>query len=226
MIATTLLGNIPTMKNWRERLERRMGEAGFSMKSLSAESGLGETYVRDLLKRDREPLLPHLRAIAGVLNVSVGWLLGETDDAAEPLPKGNGFVTIPEYDVRASAGGGFFIDDETRKANWPFARHYIEELNLTPTGLVVIEVQGDSMEPTLRSGDRVMIDTKDRNPAQPGIFCLWDSDRTVVKRLEKIPASDPVTLRLKSDNTLHDAYEVLAELVNIVGRVVWFARRM
>lgn len=203
-----------------------MKESGFTMKSLSAEAGLGDTYVRDLIKREREPLLPHITALASALNVSVGWLLGETENASEPLPANGGFVTVPEYDVRASAGGGFFIDEETRKANWPFARRYIEELNLRASGLVVIEVQGDSMEPTLRSGDRVMIDTNDRNPAQPGIFCLWDSDRTVVKRLEKIPASDPVTLRLKSDNPLHDAYEVAAELVNIIGRVVWYARRM
>lgn len=214
---------------FKKRLEDRMLECGFTMKSLSREAGLGETAVRDALKRHRSPSLETVEALARVLNVSVGWLAGEDPGTAGAVkePRDQRFLNIPEYDVRAGAGGGFFVDEETQKGVFPFARSYIEgELRLTAQGLVIIEVQGDSMEPTLRTGDRVMIDTKDRNPAQPGIFCLWDSDRTVVKRVEKVPASEPVTLRLKSDNPLHDTYEVLAELVHIVGRVVWFARRM
>jgi len=171
-------------------------------------------------KEDSRLNLPLLRRLAEILDCSISEIAGGESDRT------NGVVGIPEYDVRASAGGGFFVDEETRKTTWPFSRHYLQELRLSTSSLVIVEVQGDSMEPTLRSGDRVMIDTSDRNPAQPGIFCLWDSDRTVVKRVEKVPASDPVLLRLMSDNPMHSAYEVAAELVNVIGRLVWFARRM
>lgn len=136
-------------------------------------------------------------------------------------------VSIPEYDVRLSAGGGHLIDTENVKDVWQFSRRYlVDELRLSPSSLAVVEVEGDSMEPTLRSGDRVLVDHSDRNPAKPGIYAIFDSNATVVKRLEKIPASDPPKVVLISDNPHHSRYEVPAELVNVIGRVVWFARRL
>jgi len=82
------------------------------------------------------------------------------------------------------------------------------------------------MEPKLFSSDRILVDMSDRNPAQPGIYCIWDSDATVVKRIEKIPGTDPVMLKLISDNKAHNEYEVLAEETIIIGRVAWFARKI
>lgn len=135
-------------------------------------------------------------------------------------------VHVPEFDVRASAGDGFIIDRETVKERWPFARSYLRELRISVGDAVIIEVGGDSMEPTLRSYDRIMIDTGDRNPARPGVFVLWDDGETVVKRLEKVPGTDPVRYRVSSDNPNHGTHESHAELINIVGRVVWVARRL
>ncbi len=82
------------------------------------------------------------------------------------------------------------------------------------------------MEPTLRSGDRVLVNMSDKRVSQPGLFVLWDGDGTVVKRLELVPNSKPSKLQRISDNPLHGTYEVLADQTIIVGRVVWFARRM
>lgn len=136
-------------------------------------------------------------------------------------------IVVPEYDVRLSAGGGSLIEAENQSGVWQFSRRYlVEELRLAPANLAIVEVQGDSMEPTLRTGDRVLIDHSDRNPARPGVYAIWDSNATVVKRLERIPASDPPMVVLISDNKNHNAYTVPAELVNVIGRVVWFARRL
>lgn len=135
-------------------------------------------------------------------------------------------IAIPEYDVRASAGPGAIADVENIRDRWSFSRDYLSSIGVLGHELAVIEVIGDSMSDTLHSGDRILVDMSDRNPARPGVFVLWDSDATVVKRLEKIPASDPATLVLISDNPNHRTYEVPAEMVNVVGRVVWFARRL
>lgn len=137
-------------------------------------------------------------------------------------------VSVNEYDVRLSAGPGAIIEgDAVAVGTWQFSRRYIvDELRLSPTNLAVVEVQGDSMMPTLQSGDRVLVDHSDRNPAQPGVYAIWDSNATVVKRIEKIPASDPPKIVLISDNKSHHEYTVDAALVNVIGRVVWFARRL
>lgn len=136
-------------------------------------------------------------------------------------------VSVIEYDVRVSAGGGFHIDSETKKDVWKFSRRYLADEMRLPIGqMVVLEVVGDSMEPTLHSGDRVLVNMADKRVSQPGLFVLWDGDGTVVKRLEIVPDSDPPKLLRISDNPLHRVYEVLAEHTNIIGRVVWVARRM
>lgn len=184
---------------------------------------------------EREPDYEMLLKICDVLSVSPDYLLGfetaeqhlgNTADLPEDMTE-RVTVEIPEYDVRASMGDGFAVDRENIKDQWTFSRRYlVDELRLTLRNLVVIEVVGDSMEPTLRSGDRVLVDMGDRRISNPGIFVLWDGDGTVAKRLELVPNSKPQKLMRISDNPQHGRYEVLAEETVIIGRIVWFARRL
>lgn len=84
----------------------------------------------------------------------------------------------------------------------------------------IIRVQGDSMEPTLKSGDRVVIDTRFTKPSPPGVYAVFDGISVVVKRVELIPLTDPPRVKLISDNRSHSVYEVTAEEAHIIGRVV------
>ena len=133
---------------------------------------------------------------------------------------------VPEPDLRLSAGGGFVVGEENTKRKWNFDESYIRQLRLDDADLIVCEVSGDSMEPTLRSGDHVMVNRSDVKIGVPGVFAIWDSDALVVKRLEIIPGQEPAMIRLISDNLHHSKYDVLAEDTRIIGRVVWVARRL
>lgn len=215
-----------SLKTIQQRVRERLDATGVSMKAASKEIG-GETAVRDLLERDREPSASRLQKLAAVLGCSLAYLVGETDALSDDTVSATyDLISINEYDVRLSAGPGSLIDMEDVRGVWRFARSYIEdELRVSPASLAMVEVRGDSMEPTLRSGDRVMIDHSDRSAGHPGIYAIWDGDATVVKRLERVPYSDPAMVVLISDNKSHNAYTVPAEVVNIIGRVVWYARR-
>lgn len=218
-----------TFETIKRRVKERMNELDLNMKTISLRAGQGETYVRDMLKRDRAPSAEALKQIASVLQTTSGWLTGE-DGAQEIIASEEWtkqLITVAEYEVRLSAGPGALVESENQTGVWQFSRRYlVDELRLDPQGLAIVEVQGDSMEPTLKTGDRVLIDHTDRNPARPGVYAIWDSNATVVKRVERIPASDPAQLVLISDNKNHNQYTVHAELVNIIGRVVWFGRRL
>lgn len=139
-----------------------------------------------------------------------------------------GFSAVTEIDVRASAGPGAFHEGlEEAKGVWlfpdPVIRH---EFRARPEDLHVITVDGDSMEPLLSSGDRILIDTSQRVPVPPGIFVVWDGIGLVAKRVEHIPHSDPTKVVIRSINPEYQTYERDAEEINIVGRVVWAARRL
>ncbi|MCM5557583.1 S24 family peptidase [Pleomorphomonas sp. JP5] len=110
-----------------------MRQKGFNMKSLSLRAELGETYVRDILKRGREPGVEKMRALADVLGVRLNEIMSEPytvtrdsedrgfreADAPERVPfdeaSDNGWAEgwqarLPggsaEVDARAGAGDG------------------------------------------------------------------------------------------------------------------------
>lgn len=137
-------------------------------------------------------------------------------------------IEVPEYEVRLSAGAGFIVHDEEPVGAWPFARRYLlEELGLRAHDLAVVRVQGDSMTPTLQSGDRVLIDRGDIYAGAEGVFAVWNGAATVVKRVElEQPMRDPPRAVLISDNKAHNQYAVPLDELKVIGRVVWYARRL
>jgi len=147
-------------------------------------------------------------------------------DGSIPAAVQTGNISIPQFQFRAGMGGGGIISDERPKDHLSLPASYLEQMQLASADLISIEVEGDSMSPTLESGDRIMINRKDKNPATGGVFAIHDSDALVVKRVERIPATEPVRLKLISDNPNHGTYEVPADETNILGRVVWYARRI
>ena len=139
-----------------------------------------------------------------------------------------GFSAVTEIDVRASAGPGAFNEGfEETKETWLFPDNVIRhEFRARAEDLHIVTIDGDSMEPTLSSGDRIMIDTSQRVPVPPGIFVIWDGMGIVAKRVEHVPHSEPPKVIIKSLNPEYQTYERDAEEVNIVGRVIWAAKRL
>ena len=134
-----------------------------------------------------------------------------------------GQATVEDYEV----GDGYTVSAEVVRDIWSLPPDYVAgELRMTSKRARIIEVRGDSMEPTLLSGDRVMIDLGDRGLSQEGVFALWDGEGVAVKRLERVRPSDPPAIRIISDNHRHREVEITADEVNIIGRVVWVARKM
>lgn len=124
----------------------------------------------------------------------------------------------------AGMGGGGTGDGDHGQAL--ISRALIEdELRAKPSDLLMIEARGSSMEPDFQHGDQILIDRRDCNPVQPGAFALWDGDGYVVKMVERVPMK-PGFYRLFSSNAKFSAYEVEAEQVRIMGRPVWFGRRL
>lgn len=128
---------------------------------------------------------------------------------------------LPSY---AGMGGGGTGDGDREQALVP--RALVEdELRAKPTDLLLIEARGDSMMPDFMHGDQILIDKRDKNPVQPGAFALWDGDGYVVKLVERVPR-ERGRYRIFSANERFSAYEVEEDEITIMGRPVWFGRRL
>lgn len=150
-------------------------------------------------------------------------------------------TTIPELDLKAGAGGGglatllvrdnghgITITEEGRKeGGWDLPDHYLSELGIQPNKAHIMEVKGDSMYPTLQSGERIMVDTSDRRPSPPGLFVVVDEwGGVMVKRIHPIAGAEEPMLRVISDNENHPEEDWPWMNHTIVGRVIWAARPM
>ncbi|MCR9070745.1 MAG: peptidase S24 [Alphaproteobacteria bacterium] len=134
---------------------------------------------------------------------------------------------VPEVQIIASAGGGTLIDQERRGETWYFPTAWLHhELHADAETLRIISIDGDSMEPILESGDKILVDTARKAPSPPGIFVLFDGMGLVAKQLEPVPNTEPARVLIRSANPRYQDYERTVDEVSIVGRVVWFARRV
>ena len=128
---------------------------------------------------------------------------------------------LPSY---AGMGGGGSGEGDQEVAMLP--RALIEdELRGKPTDFELIDVRGDSMMPDFQHGDQILIDRRDRDPIQPGPFALYDGDGYVVKLVERVPQKRG-WYRVFSANERYSEYEVEETETTILGRPVWFARRL
>lgn len=130
-------------------------------------------------------------------------------------------AVLPSF---AGAGGGGTGDGDTEYGLVP-RRLIVDELRAKPSDLLLIEVRGDSMMPDFHHGDQILIDRRDRNPVQPGPFALFDGDAYVIKLVERIPQRKG-WYRVFSANGRYSPYEIEESEHTIMGRPVWFGRRL
>jgi phage repressor protein C with HTH and peptisase S24 domain len=234
----------------RLRVLELIEHTGTDLKKASLACGKNAAYVHQFIYRGTPKILPEdvRKSLADHLRVADHELRhlsvpqrkpashgqGKHDDQAvaedrkAPRRSAVGFSPVTEIDVRASAGSGALNEGlEEAKATWLFPEAVIRhELRARAEDLHIITVDGDSMEPLLSSGDRIMVDTSQRVPVPPGIFVIWDGMGVVAKRVEHTPHSEPAKVIIKSLNPEYQTYERDAEEVNIVGRVIWAAKRL
>lgn len=156
-----------------------------------------------------------------------GVKLQEGVHSAESLGAPEGFVLVPRYDVAASMGNGAVIHSEQIVDHLAFRAEWVRtELGTTPKNLILISAIGDSMEPSLRAGDLLLIDRGVESVKQDAIYAIAQDGELRIKRIQRLFDG---RLIIKSDNPQYGPENLTveqAERMRIVGRVVWSGRRM
>lgn len=133
------------------------------------------------------------------------------------------FVSVPCVRGEVSAGAGR-IPDETIEMRIAFRRDWIQRKG-DPRDMSIIRVQGDSMEPTLLSGDLALID-HNHNYLDPsgGIYAIAVDNHIMLKRVQPLHRDGLVSVI--SDNTRYAPLEMKGDELNINGKVIWFGREL
>lgn len=113
-------------------------------------------------------------------------------------------VKIPIIDVRASAGPGVINYMEEIVEYIAIPKDLIP-IHSNQKNLAILEVYGDSMEPTLKNGERIIVDTRSTDIISGGIYLIRCGDELRIKRLERKINGN---IKIFSDNPAFESEEL------------------
>lgn len=119
----------------------------------------------------------------------------------------------------AAGGGAEVLSEEVIGRLW-FRRAWLDEHGLDATQCAVLGVHGESMQPTLADGAKILVNRAARR-RQSGRIYVIRADGLIVKRL----ARTGKVWRLISDNSAWPNITMPAQ-AEIIGQVVWTARTL
>ena len=129
---------------------------------------------------------------------------------------------VDVLELASAAGGGAEVLSEEVSGRVWFRRSWLDGHGLNASRCAVIGVAGESMEPTLMDGSKILIDRQRTRRRSGDVFVIAAPDGLVVKRAGE--DADGRALMV-SDNP---AWEVVAwpDEAEIIGRVVWTAKTL
>lgn len=132
-------------------------------------------------------------------------------------------VEVVALDLSISMGPGTLIEEFVEEEPVRFDLALLRAITRAPfTSLRVVKGIGDSMEPTLRTADRLLIDTSEKMLSRThGIYWVDHLGAHGVKRLRPMGQG---RVLIMSDNPSVPDYDVDADEMRIHGRAIWLMR--
>lgn len=180
-----------------------------------------------------------IEKLAELLKVDAGWLL--TGNSADNIQQTDGtpvvawespedldpntYVIIPHVDVKFSAGNGHLAAYEPSRRDVGSAQllSWVHKKKVSPKNLITVDIDGDSMEPNIKSGSVVMLDKSINTleQVQSGkVYAIRYGNELKIKRLSR---RFDGALIIDSDNPQYQREIVepdQLEHISIIGKYV------
>lgn len=132
------------------------------------------------------------------------------------------FHYIPKAKAKLSAGGGMFVLSEDVSDYYAFRKKWLNRIATSPKNVVLMEVQGNSMAPTILDKDTVLIDTGRLEIIEGMIYAIRLDHTIMIKRLTHRPGG---IINVISDNKEEfEPYQANRKDVHIIGQIIFFSR--
>ena len=231
-----------TIEEVKERVGRLVLEKGLTFNSISLRFGKNPSYLQKFVKEKSPKRLEEdfRRKLALLLEVPEQELTDLPLYNSCPLPsaiEGTNFVadvisglftklknkkdivSIEMLDVTACCGNGIENLTENVAGQWVMPMPDFRQITMSaPENIKLLRVKGDSMNPTLKDGDWVMVDITRKAPDSDGLFLLLLANGLAVKRVQ---CGLGQNITVISDNPIYAPIPATLEEVPIAGKVIY-----
>lgn len=225
----------------RARIKKELDERGISMASASIAIGKNAAYLQQYIVKGSPIRLPEeqRKRLSIILEIpeqeltdrpiikipmpsafeGINMVANTIGGLFAPKPTPSDTVTIDMYDITACCGNGIENVTENVIGKWSMSLLDFKKISSTaPENVKLIKVKGDSMFPTLKEDDWVMVDTNQNYPSD-GMFLLrLAGNFLTVKRIQCALGNN---LTILSDNPNYQPMNASVEDVAIVGKVIY-----
>lgn len=205
----------------RETLRELIKSNGDDYKGISELIGRNPSYIQQYIERGTPKILAEKDRIILARYYSVNQkVLGAPDEVIA----NQGLEIISKLSVGVSAGAGNLDQMESLAGKIAFDPKWLRQFPYDKRELSIVSVDGDSMMPTLSSGDDIMVARYNGQRRKDGVYVLRMDDSLMVKRLSFGPNDK---LDVISDNPSYsDWHNVDGDSVTIIGHVIWVGRKI
>jgi phage repressor protein C with HTH and peptisase S24 domain len=215
------------MKTLKERLGVALQSSGRTAADLARSVKKTESAVSQWLNGQTKTLhSDSLLPAAEFLGVSPTWLATGLGQMKPLANREIGLTDNPDYpavrrvSIKAQAGvSGYAVEHLEDTPPIVFRKDWYVANGYEPAKLLALGVTGQSMEPTLFSGDLIVINTTQVSPRDGAAFAVSYEGEIVVKRLVR----DEGDWWLSSDNSDQRRYprKRCTEATQIIGEVIY-----
>lgn len=194
--------------------------------------GVAQASLARWVKGEADPSRMNLIKIADASGVNLEWLalgIGDMDEAKPQAVKHDinlqasndeTFIEIEDCrEVRLSAGGGAFNNGYEEITTTKVERAWLQSRRLKAKDCAMFLVSGESMYPTLKDGEEIIVDRSKRELTEGKIFVLNHNGSMLVKKIQFTYGG----VELISDNPSYRPLKLDTEEANslvVIGQVV------
>ena len=134
-------------------------------------------------------------------------------------------VSIPKIEAKLSPDSDFLVSGDHIIGYYFFRKDWLKTMGAAKD-LVLLNIVGDSMEPTLAEGDTVMIDLARVSITGGNIYAIGEGETILIKRIQPLVGGK---IQILCDNrAIYQPQEIdlSKHPIRIIGQVVWMSKKL
>ncbi len=212
------------MEQIGERLKFLREELNLPQGKFAKSIGTYQTKIADIESGKVKSLSADLALeISKLYKINLEWLILAKGEMYSNNT-GDDFIKISILgEVECTVSSNCYTNNENPESYIKIPEKLLKQISANIETSHIINVKGDSMEPSILAGDKVLADSSKKQVLNNKIYIIRIEDILTIKRLQKLPKG---AIKVISDNKEYDSYTLKPDEDNyeVYAQVLWLSR--